>query len=86
VPQVRRKRRTVSETEMRRVVTVRGRSMQAYCAGCGRRVEMFAVDCAAEALSVSAASLRERLSNSADHSVEVVGTLWVCMAWMSQPP
>ena len=61
---MRRKRRTVSETETHRVVTVRGRSMHAYCGGCGRQVEMFTVDRAAEALGIGVASLCERVSNA----------------------
>jgi hypothetical protein len=82
---MRRKRRTVSETETHRVVTVRGRSMYAYCGGCGREVEMFTVDRAAEALGIGVASLCERVSYSGGHSVEVGGIFWVCATWLSQP-
>jgi len=81
---VRKKKRIVSETETRRVVIVRGRSMQAYCAGCGQNVEMVTIGCAAAGLGISVPSVRERSSNSRGHCLESSGTLWVCWDWISQ--
>ena len=83
---MRTKKRTVSETETHRMVIVRSRSMQAYCGGCRRNVEMVTIDRAAEALGISVPSLRERIPNSRGHFVESGGTLWVCWEWMSHPP
>jgi hypothetical protein len=82
---VRKKKRTVSETETHRVVIVRGRSMQAYCRGCGRNVKMVTIECAAAALGISVPSVRERSSNNKGHCLESSGTSWVCWDWISQP-
>ena len=83
---MRKKKWTVSETETHRVVTLRGRSMQAYCGGCGRQVEMFMVERAAEALAISVPSLLQRISDGGGHFAKTGGILWVCGEWLSQPP
>lgn len=83
---MRRKKRTVFEMETHRVVTLRGLSRQAYCGGCGRQVEMFTLDRAAESIGVAASSLRERLPESGEHVVENGGTVWVCAEWFSRMP
>lgn len=83
---MRKKKRTVSETETHRVVIVRGRRMQAYCRGCGRNVEMVTIECAAEALGIRVLSVRERSLGNGDHCSESSGTLWVCWDWISQSP
>jgi hypothetical protein len=83
---VRRKKRTVSETETHRVVIVRGPSRQAFCEGCRRQVEMFTLDRAAESVSLTASSLRERIPASGGHVVKTGETLWVCAEWLSRLP
>jgi hypothetical protein len=83
---VRKTKRTVSETETHRVVTVRGRSMQDFCGACGQKVEMIRLDRAAEALDISVTELRRRLANSEGHCMEAGRCVWVCRSWLSRPP
>ena len=42
------RKRTVSETETHRIVTVRGQSILASCSGCEQEVEIAAVECSEE--------------------------------------
>ena len=83
---MRKTKRTVSETETHRVITVHGRLMRIFCKGCGREVDMIEIEPAAEALHLGIAELSQRLAKSRGHSTEVGGLLWVCRAWLSQPP
>jgi hypothetical protein len=61
---VRKKKRTISETETHRVLIVRRRSIEAYSEGFGRNVQVITVERAAEALGISRPALRERIAKS----------------------
>ena len=67
------RRRTVSETETHRLVTVRGHSILAWCQGCEQEVEMVAVERAEDLLGATVPSLRQREK------------LWVCRRWLRHP-
>jgi hypothetical protein len=77
---VSRKKRTVTETETHRVVTLHGRLMRGCCDACGQDAQMGDTGVAAKTLSITVAELRSRLANSGGHSTEVGGILCVCRA------
>ena len=79
------RKRTVSETETHRVVTVRRDSILAWCRGCEEEVEMVAGERAEELLGASVPSLRERIGNSGHCAVTNDEKLWVCRRWLRHP-
>ena len=79
------RRRTVSETETHRLVTVRGLSILAWCRGCGQEVEMVAVERAEELLGVRSASLRQGSGNNRHFAVTSDEKFWVCRRWLRHP-
>jgi hypothetical protein len=76
------RKRTVSETETHRLVTVRGHSIVAWCHGCENEVEMVAVECADEFLGSRSLSLRQRITKSGHFRVTNDEKLWVCRRWL----
>jgi hypothetical protein len=76
------RKRTVSETETHRLVTVRGLSILAWCRGCGQEVEMVAVERAEELLGVRSASLRQGSGNNRHFAVTSDQKLWICRRWL----
>jgi hypothetical protein len=81
---VRIRKRIVSETETRRLVTVRGHSTVAWCPGCEQGVEMIAVECA-DGLPGDRA-LRNRIVQSGHFAVTNDGKLCVCCRWLCDHP
>ena len=79
------RKRTVSETETHRLVTVRGHSILAWCRGCEQEVEMVAVERAEELLGARSPSLRQRIGNSGHFAVTSDEKLWVCRRWLCHP-
>jgi hypothetical protein len=79
---VRIRKRTVSETETHRVVTVRRDSILAWCRGCEEEVEMVAVGRAEELPGATVPSLRQRIGNSGHFALTRDETLWVCRRWL----
>jgi hypothetical protein len=77
------RRRTVSETETHRVMTMRGHSIVAWCRGCEQEVEMVAVECA-EKLP-GAGVPRQHIAKSGHFAVTNDEKLWVCRRWLSRP-
>lgn len=82
---MRKKKRTVCDTETHRVITMRGQSMYSFCRGCGKEVEMILLDSAAEASGTSVAELHRRLVNSGGHFTHFGTCIWVCRAWYRHP-
>jgi hypothetical protein len=78
------RKRTVSETETHRLVTVRGHSILAWCRGCEQEVEMVALERAEEILGAMSPSLRQRIGNSG-HFAAADEKLWVCRRWLGHP-
>jgi hypothetical protein len=81
---VRKKKRTVRETETHRVITVGGQWIHSLCEGCGREGDMIRLETAAELLDIGVVELRQRLANSGGHFTHVGMCVWVCKAWLSQ--
>ena len=79
------RKRTVSQTETHRVVSVRGHSIVAWCRACEQEVEMVTVECAEELLGASAPSLRQHIENSGHFAVTSDEKLWVCRRWLCRP-
>ncbi len=79
------RKRTVSETETHRVVTVRRESILAWCRGCEEEVEMVAVERAEELLGATVPSLRQRIADSSHFAVTSDEKLWVCRRWLRHP-
>ena len=80
---MRRKKRTVCETETHRVITMSGESTYGFCRGCGKEVEMILLEPAAEVLGTSVAELHRRLANSGGHFTQFGTCIWVCRTWVS---
>jgi hypothetical protein len=80
------RKRTVSETETHRILTVRGHSILAWCRGCEQEVEMVAVECAERLFGSGVPSLRQRIGNNGGHfALTSDEKLWVCCRWLSLP-
>jgi hypothetical protein len=79
------RKRTVSETETHRVLTMRGHSIFAWCGGCEQGVEMVAVECAEKFLGPGVPSPREHIAKSGHFAVTKDKKLWVCHRWLSRP-
>ena len=75
------RKRTVSETETHRLVTVRGHSIVAWCRGCEQEVEMVALERAEEILGAMSPALRQRIGNGG-HFAAADEKLWVCRRWL----
>jgi hypothetical protein len=82
---VRIRKRTISETETHRIVTVRGHSIFAWCEGCQQEVEMVAVEGAEELPGVQSPSLRQHIAKSGHSAVTKDQKLWVCRRWLCHP-
>jgi hypothetical protein len=78
------RKRTVSETETHRLVTMRGHSIVAWCRGCEQEVAMVALECAEKFLGAGVPSLRQHIAKSAHFAVTDDKKLWVCCRWLCQ--
>jgi hypothetical protein len=79
------RKRTVSETETHRVLTMRGPSIVTWCGGCEQEVEMVAVECAEKLLGPGITSPRQHIAKSGHFAVTKDERLWVCRRWLCHP-
>ena len=79
------RKRTVSETETHRLVTVRGHSIVAWCGGCEQEVEMVSMEGVEQFLGATSPSLRQRASKSGHFAVTNGKEMWVCCKWLCHP-